>query len=217
LTVVTHRPQWERLLELLAPIHDQAAATARRLGRSNADGDDLLQEAVLRAHAKLPDLRDERRFRSWFFSILLSVHRNRARRSFWRRFLPLDGEEPDATGAPDAHDTDEQRRQGAARVSRALATLPAAQREAVVLHEIEGYSIEEVAAWQKVTISAVKSRLSRGRDRLRRHYERIGFREGNPIEPRRASNVWVSSSARVALRSGDPSDSAVSLSEGGRG
>jgi predicted DNA-binding protein YlxM (UPF0122 family) len=45
----------------------------------------------------------------------------------------------------------------------------------VVLFEIEGFSIEEIAAMQEVSISAVKSRLARGRDRLRRHYEKLGF------------------------------------------
>ena len=56
-----------------------------------------------------------------------------------------------------------------------LAGLPAVQREAVVLFEIEGFSVEEIAAMQEVTVSAVKSRLARGRDRLRRAYQRLGL------------------------------------------
>lgn len=61
------------------------------------------------------------------------------------------------------------------RATRALSTLPAVQREAVVLRELEGFSIEEVAELQEVSVSAVKSRLSRGRQRLRRYYEQRGF------------------------------------------
>jgi RNA polymerase sigma-70 factor (ECF subfamily) len=49
------------------------------------------------------------------------------------------------------------------------------QREAVVLFEVDGYSIEEIAAMQRVSVSAVKSRLVRGRERLRRYYERQGW------------------------------------------
>jgi hypothetical protein len=45
----------------------------------------------------------------------------------------------------------------------------------VVLFELERFSIEEVAALQGVSHSAVKSRLARGRKRLRRHYGRLGF------------------------------------------
>lgn len=166
--------RWTRLLALLAPVHERTRTTARRLARTHADGDDLYQEAVLRAHSKLPSLRDESRFPGWFYAVLLSVHRSRARRAAWRRFLSLEREmergfdPPDAAGGAEAEE-----RWRAERASRALSSLPAVQREAVVLFELEGYSIEEVAAWQKASVPAVKARLQRGRARLRRHYERV--------------------------------------------
>ena len=162
---------WDRLLGLLAPFHAQAAATARRLCRSNADGDDLLQEAVLRAAAKVHMLRDDARFRPWFYAVLLSVHRSRARRSFWRRFLSLETERERGFD-PIGHDggawAEERRR--AERAATALSTLSPVMREAIVLFELDGFSIEEIAAIQQVTLSAVKTRLARGRERLRRHY-----------------------------------------------
>jgi DNA-directed RNA polymerase specialized sigma24 family protein len=61
------------------------------------------------------------------------------------------------------------------RAKKALSALPEKQREAVVLFEIEGFSIEEVAKMQNAKISAVKSRLARGRARLRGHYEKMGW------------------------------------------
>ena len=166
--------RWIRLTRLLEPIHGQAVATARRLCRSNDDGDDLYQEAVLRAFEKLNGLRDESRFRSWFFATLLSKHRSRMRGSK-RVWVPIEeafvrGNEPvgeDGTSW-------EEERQRAQRAVRALAGLKAVQREAVVLHEIEGFSVEEIAEMQGVTLSAVKSRLTRGREKLRRYYERHG-------------------------------------------
>src|SRR5512145_605624 len=81
---------WERLSALLGPIHQSAIATARRLCRSRGDGDDLYQESVLRAYEKLHTLRDESRFRSWFYATLLSRHRSRSRRWFWKRQVPLE-------------------------------------------------------------------------------------------------------------------------------
>lgn len=167
--------RWKTLLELLAPVHDRAAATARRLARTPADGDDLFQAAVLRAFEKLDGLRDPDRFPAWFWAVLLSVHRNRARRELWRRFLPLDDLSPggEPTGADGSRREEE--RASAARAAAALARLPAVQREAIVLHEIEGFGVEEIAEMQNVTVSAVKSRLARGRERLRRHYRRLGF------------------------------------------
>jgi len=167
---------WRRLIDLLRPFHDQAAATARRLSRSGEDGDDLFQETVVRAYEKLSGLRDESRFRPWFYSVLLSVHRNRSRRGFWRRFLSMerkDGTSIDVAGEDGASWDDERR--GADRIARALASLSPEQREAVVLFELDGFSVEEIAALQSASVAAVKSRLSRGRERLRRHYSRLGF------------------------------------------
>ena len=163
-------------MDLLEPVHRQAAATARRLCRSPSDGDDLYQEAVLRAFDKLDGLRDPSRFRSWFFAILLSRHRSRARRVSWSRLLPWRDAFPDGAG-PVGEDGAEwdAREDGAARAARALATLVAEQREAVVLFEIDGYSIEEIADMQRASVPAVKSRLTRGRVRLRSWYERHGL------------------------------------------
>ena len=168
--------RWARLVALLEPIHREAAATARRLCRSQAEGDDLYQEAVLRAFEKLHTLRDESRFRSWFYATLLSRHRTRLRRSSWRRFLRWEDAFPDGA-EPAGEDGNRRSEQAwrAERARRALATLPAEQREAVVLFEIDGYSIEEIAAMQRASVPAVKSRLVRGREALRRYYERRGI------------------------------------------
>jgi RNA polymerase sigma-70 factor (ECF subfamily) len=157
-----------RLIRLLGPLHERARTTARRLCRSSADGDDLFHEAVLRAFDRLDELRDEERFRPWFFAVLLSVHRARHRRDFWRRLSPLGSlaREPSRPAEADALD-------GAERMAQALATLSPAAREAVVLFELEGHSLEEIAALQRQSLSAVKSRLARARARLRRHYRRL--------------------------------------------
>jgi RNA polymerase sigma-70 factor (ECF subfamily) len=183
--------RWARLMALLEPIHRQAAATARRLCRTPSDGDDLYQEAVLRAFDKLHGLRDASRFRSWFFAILLSRHRSQARRAFWRRRLPWREAFPDGADPAGEDGSDWDARGGsAARAARALSTLAAEQREAVVLFEIDGYSIEEIATLQRASVPAVKSRLTRGRDRLRQWYERHGFTPaaGDP-EPRKRAAV----------------------------
>jgi len=175
----------ERLLRLLQPIHDRARVTARRLCRHAAHGDDLFQEAVLRALVKLPTLQDDLHFRGWFYAVLLSVHRNRARRSFWRRFLPLRDADVEHAGALDGA-TWEQMRFRDERLSRALVRLPAVQREAVVLYEVEGFSVEEVAQFQQVSPSAVKSRLARARRRLRRTYEELDTADERVPEARAA-------------------------------
>jgi RNA polymerase sigma-70 factor (ECF subfamily) len=147
---------------------ESPAARFRRL--LEADGDDLFQDAALRAFAKLDTLRDETAFRACLYQIVVSVHRSRCRRAVWRRLIPFgaaaeaaaadldrDGHALYRTSAgPDAGDA-------IARADAALAKLPAVQREAIVLFEIEGWRVEEIATCQRVSVSAVKSRLARGR------------------------------------------------------
>lgn len=166
---------WARLIRLLGPIHRQAVATARRLSRSAHDGDDLYQEAVLRAYHKLGGLRDEAKFRPWFFAVLLSRHRTWARRPR-RDSVPIDdtiGRRDEPVGEDGS--AWEEKRRGAARAGRALGELKPAQREALVLHDLEGCSVEEIAEMQRATPSAVKSRLARGREQLRRFYARLSL------------------------------------------
>lgn len=166
-------PAWDELIALLAPVHDQAVQFARRIARSTADGDDLFQEAVVRAGLKLATLRDKERFRPWFHQVIVSVHRSRARRGFWRRLVSSDAPEAarqlaEQVGEDGARAADE--RAGAESAARALADLPAAQREAIVLFELMERSVEEIAEIQRSSVPAVKSRLARGRQRLRHHY-----------------------------------------------
>lgn len=155
----------ERLRLLLAPVHERALAFARCLCRSRADGDDVFQDALVRALTKLHHLRDDRAFRPWLYRVIVTVHRSRYRRSFWRRFLPL----PDPERVPEP--VSEEPLGGEQRIRRALEILPPEQREALVLFELEGWKVEEIAELQDVSVSAVKSRLARGRQRLRGFYE----------------------------------------------
>ena len=178
-------------MELLEPFHAQALATAHRLSRSPDDGDDLYQETLRRAFDKLPGLRDPERFRPWFFAVLLSVHRSRSRRSFWKRFLSLEAERSRGFDPPGPDgEREAEIRLGAERAARMLALLPAVQREAIVLFDLEGRSLEETAALQNASLSAVKTRLSRGRERLREHYRKRGWNQERgdaPASPQRRS------------------------------
>jgi RNA polymerase sigma-70 factor (ECF subfamily) len=160
-----------RFERLLTPHHDAALAFARCLCRSRADGDDLFQIALVRALDHLDGLRDEAAFKSWLYRIIVTSHRNTIRSSFWRRLVPFADHEPRAT----ADEPVDEALGGDQRVGRALGSLPAEQREAIVLFEIEGWTVEHIADLQQCSVSAVKSRLARGRERLRHVYiHRLG-------------------------------------------
>src|SRR5438067_6511993 len=139
---MTEAPNWDELFELLGPIHDDVQLFARRIARSNAEGDDVFQEAVLRAARKFGSLRERSKFKSWMHSVVVSVHRTRCRRAFWTRWI---SSEPaiDAVGDDGTRWVDE--RASASRAAAALGKLEPAQREAIVLFELHGYAIDEIA------------------------------------------------------------------------
>ncbi len=191
-----HVDDRERLRGLLEPIHGRARLSARRLCRSDAEGDDLFQEAAIRALTRVSELRDDAAFAAWFYRILLSLHRSRTRRSVWRRWLSLDdvsGSDAEPVGDDGARWEDQ--RLGAERMRRALATLPAVQREAVVLADVDDYPLEEIARMQGVSLSAAKSRVVRARERLKKHYRRHAV-EAEPA-PERA---WTAEPGMVRRR-----------------
>src|ERR1044072_8162256 len=126
---------------------------ARALARDADIADDLVQDTLVRA------LRSERLFlggdiRSWLYTILTNLNRNR-RRSLARRpqFTQLSENNPDASGT-EAEGRD---------IARALATLVEEQRSVLLLVMLEGLSYREVANIQGVPIGTVMSRLARAR------------------------------------------------------
>ena len=80
--------------------------------------------------------------------------------------IPIVGDEE--SSEPSAEET----LGAASRARLALAELPHEQREAIVLYEIEDWKVEEIAELLDISVSAIKSRLARGRDRLRTIYAR---------------------------------------------
>ena len=130
---------------------------ARALTRNAELADDLVQDTLVRA------LRSERLFlggdvRSWLYTILTNLNKNR-RRSLARRpqFMPLSDNNPDASGT-EAEGRD---------IEKALATLVEEQRSVLLLVMLEGLSYREVADIQAVPIGTVMSRLARARAHIK--------------------------------------------------
>ncbi len=158
---------------LLETHHRYLSGFCCRLAGSDDTGRDLYHQAVLTALEKLKTLRDRERFRPWLASIIVNQHRSLRRRERFRRLfslellrdngqLAINRREP-ATPAPDLDD--------ARRLRLCLDRLPAAQREAVILHEVEGFNQAEVAEIQRCSLSAAKTRVSRARRELKRLWQ----------------------------------------------
>lgn len=146
----------------LEPLIPALRRFARALSRDAETADDLVQDTLLRA------LRAEHLFhggdlRTWLFTILLNLDRNR-RRGLSRRPTLAVIEEVDPAGEPGSDGT-------ARDIERGLALLPVEQREVLLLVGLEGMSYREAAEVQGVPIGTVMSRLSRARTTLRGHID----------------------------------------------
>jgi RNA polymerase sigma-70 factor, ECF subfamily len=146
---------------------------ARRL-RSLTDVDDVMQDVFLRIQRGLPRLREEERFGPWVYQIARSAvaaHRRTAARHPSTSSEPPEDAAPVAP-APDDEDDDGAVERGVAATAAAfVAMLPSPYREALTLTELEGLTQKEAAAMLGVSVSAMKSRVQRGRQRLREALE----------------------------------------------
>jgi len=137
---------------------------ARALTRDVVTADDLVQDCLTRALGKLHLWQEGSDLRAWLFTILHNQHVNHIRRSVREgAVVAFNESEPLLSRAPQQGKRLELRD-----LERAVAKLPTEQRSVVLLVGLEGMRYEEVAAVLGVPVGTVRSRLSRGREALRR-------------------------------------------------
>jgi RNA polymerase sigma-70 factor (ECF subfamily) len=134
----------------------------RRLaGPAVSDADDALQDAWLRAATRLSSFRGESAFRTWLTGIALNCLRER-----WRRAQRID-----ERGDVSRLETHAPHNDHAVDVAEVLDTLSADHREVLVLHDVEGYTHEEIAGALGIETGTSKSRLSRARQLFRERWQ----------------------------------------------
>ena len=153
----TRRAQSE-LVERLRPF------VARRV--PSADVDDVLQDVLLRIQASLGTLRDDERFAPWIFSVARSAVAEHYRQ---RTRHPL---RESAKGEPMVSDTEAAEpsaleKELASYLLQYVARLPSPYREAITLTELEGLTQSAAADALGISLSGMKSRVQRGREKLR--------------------------------------------------
>jgi RNA polymerase sigma factor (sigma-70 family) len=152
--------------DTVLPHLDAAFNYARWLTRSEAEAEDVVQDACLRAMRYLSSLRDDDA-RPWLLTIVRNTwYSRRSRRTASADASPFDvGRDDQPDDAPDPEERLLQQ-YTVARVRAALDQLPVDFREMIVLREIEGMSYKEIAVIVRVPIGTVMSRLARARQRL---------------------------------------------------
>jgi RNA polymerase sigma-70 factor (ECF subfamily) len=137
-------------------------AVVRRLAGEDALAEDWAQETWVRALRALPGFREESRFSTWLHRIAVNaaLHARRSRERRVSREAPLEDEHPTRPLGEDALLR--------MRLERAMERLPEGMRRVLVLHDVEGYTHEEIGEMLGIAPGTCKSQLFKARAKMRR-------------------------------------------------
>jgi RNA polymerase sigma-70 factor (ECF subfamily) len=151
----------EEFLTLLREAEPSLSRFARAMTRDAEAARDIVAETVAVALEKFETIANKQAFLSFLLTIASRLYKKKQwRLRFWGKY----DDNPERQ-APDPNASPELSADVSA-LYEAMAKLPREQREALILFEINGLSLEEVRAVQNCSLSAVKSRLARGRQKL---------------------------------------------------
>ena len=133
------------------------------------DAMDCVQNAMLRIYKSLSSFKRQSAFSTWIYRITMNSCLDELRRKKSRSAVSLDvlletGWAPADKSNPERETEQKEKRRV---IDRAISELPEDMRSAIVLREIQGFRYEEIAEMLDTNIGTVKSRISRGRERLR--------------------------------------------------
>ena len=156
--------------EKLMRMHEgKMYAVALRMCASREDAQDSMQEDMIRAYRAIENFRFQSSFSTWIYRITMNTCLDELRRRKVRQATSLDalldaGWAPSGGESPEGHAMEQDRKRA---LEQAIRTLPEDMRAAIVLRDIQGYSYDEIADILSVNVGTIKSRISRGREKLR--------------------------------------------------
>ncbi|MFE5600461.1 RNA polymerase sigma factor SigM [Streptomyces coelicoflavus] len=212
--------------ELVRRHRDRLWAVALRTLGDREEAADAVQDALVSAYRAAHTFRGQAAVTTWLHRITVNACLDRARKAASRKTAPVDDTErldqllePHESASAPAERNDLHRQ-----LLEALDTLPADQRAALVLVDMQGYPVAEAARVLDVPTGTIKSRCARGRARLLpllTHLRPDGSREGTKpgVERNRTQGPSVPPAAgpqRAGPPEAGPSDSAAVKGGGGR-
>jgi len=148
---------------------------ALRMLGNRQSAEDASQDAFVSAWRNIGKFRGGS-FKAWLLSITANTCRDQLRKRKRNPTISIE-ELPVEPAGPPSQELPEDyalRRELGEQIQRGLATLPSDQRLAVILSDIQGLSYEEIAQVMGCSLGTVRSRLSRGRARLRGYLAQSG-------------------------------------------
>jgi len=166
----------DRFLELVQEIELELFNFCCYLARNRSDGEDLYQEALLKAFRAFNRLRDRTKFKSWIFQIAGNTFRNQLKRNKKFGMYSLEEIESDENGhrlavfADDKQNPEEDAVDTRLRekLLEAIAKLPMRNREALIMFSFHHMSIDEICSVTGSPPGTVKSRIHYARNKLRK-------------------------------------------------
>lgn len=153
--------------EIVRRHRDRLWAVAMRTTGDPEEASDALQDALISAYRRADQFRGDSAVTTWLHRIVVNASLDRLRRRAVRSAQPLPDDNDALPGAVVADPVDHMdRREIQLVVTQALAELPEDQRAAVLLVDVEGWSVEEAARMLDCPEGTVKSRCFRGRAKL---------------------------------------------------
>ncbi|MBX7154945.1 MAG: RNA polymerase sigma factor [Candidatus Kapaibacterium sp.] len=152
-------------ISLLNPVYDNLYRFVRALSYNREDALDLLHDTLLTAYEQFESLQNNQAFLSWLFTIASRKHK---RNQFRKKILSWIVNEKSNHVSQNYHDTDAE----IELLYFGLSHLPLKVKEALILSEINGFSLKEIQDIQGGSLSGVKSRVARGKQKLREVIEK---------------------------------------------
>ena len=177
---------WRRRFEALIRPHLRELYTyAWRLCGNRERAEDVVQDLVTRLYQSRARLDEVDRLRPWLYKSLFRQYLNSRRSESRSPFGYLEHDEDVLDGLEDEHNTPEaltERHLQRAELNRALHTLSPEFRDVLVMHDIEGFAVAEVAEILDIPVGTVKSRIHRARNSLRRKLIHGTLHDGSVFE-----------------------------------
>ena len=156
--------------QLMAMHEKRMYAVALRMFANREDAQDCLQEAMLRIYRAIGGFKGQSSFSTWVYRITMNTCLDELRRKKNRPNTSLDNLLDQGWSPSDGDNVPERRAiQSETRkmLAGAIRELPEDMRSAIVLQDVQGYSYDEIAQMLDVNVGTIKSRISRGREKLR--------------------------------------------------
>jgi RNA polymerase sigma-70 factor (ECF subfamily) len=148
-------------LKYYEPVHNQLYKYCRAISGNTEDAEDLIQDTILNVLESLDKIKDLSVFKSYVFSVACNLHKMKQRRNKFK----ADFNEEEINQIIDFGQNQEHFTEFKI-VYEKILSLPAKTAETLILYHISDLSVEEIQKIQGGSLSAIRSRLQRGREKV---------------------------------------------------